>query len=185
MPPPTLETDRLLLRPFFEEDAEAFFRLNSDPDVLRYTGDPGVKTIEEARIGLLTRPIADYATYGFGRLACILKQNGQLIGFAGLKRLEDLNEVDVGYRLLPPYWGVGLATEAARAVVDQGFRHLGLDKIIGLVDPEHVRSIRVLAKLGMTFDRLLEYRSDLVARYAVEKDSFLRTSTSQMGQRVE
>src|SRR2546423_1868809 len=115
-----IETDRLLLREFVVDDAEAFLLLNSNPEVLRYTGDSGIRDIAEARAALLARPIADYQKYGYGRLACIAKETGDLIGFAGLKYLDDLGYTDLGYRFLPAWWGRGLATEACRAVVDFG-----------------------------------------------------------------
>ena len=66
---------------------------------------------------LCKHPIADYRKHGFGRWGVVLKATGRLIGFAGLKYLDELREVDVGYRLLPEYWGMGLATEAAQASV--------------------------------------------------------------------
>src|SRR4051794_9711124 len=116
-----LETQRLLLREFDEDDAEAFYLLGSDPAVTRYTGDGGLRDTEHAREILRTHPLADYRKYGFGRWACVLKESGAVIGFAGLKYLEDLKEVDVGYRLLPASWGRGLATEASRAALDHGF----------------------------------------------------------------
>jgi RimJ/RimL family protein N-acetyltransferase len=114
-----LETDRLLLREFDEGDAEAFYVLGSDPAITRYTGDPGggLSSIEHAVQVLLAHPMADYVRHGFGRWACVHKATGTVIGFAGLKHLDELGEVDIGYRLLPAYWGAGLATEAGRAAV--------------------------------------------------------------------
>ena len=99
-----LETDRLFLREYVEDDAEAFFRLNSDPEVLRFVPDKRLLNVEQARQILVDHPIADYRKYGFGRGACILKSTGEQIGFAGLKYLQELDEVDVAYRLLPAYW---------------------------------------------------------------------------------
>ena len=123
-----------------EEDAEAFFKLNSDPEVLRFVPDKGLLNVEQARQILVDHPIADYRKHGFGRGACILKSTGEQIGFAGLKYLEELGEVDVAYRLLPTHWGQGLATEAALASVRYGFADLGLKQIIGLVMPENIAS---------------------------------------------
>ncbi len=74
----------------------------------------------------------------------LLRGTGENIGFAGLKYLEDLDEVDVAYRLLPKYWGKGLATEVALASVRHGFTNLGLKQIIGLAMPENIASVRVL-----------------------------------------
>jgi [ribosomal protein S5]-alanine N-acetyltransferase len=144
-----LETGRLLLREFVEEDAEWFFRLNSDPQVLRFVPDKQLLSVEQARQILLDHPIADYRKHGFGRGACILKSTGEPIGFAGLKYLVELGEIDVACRLIPPMWGKGLATEAARASVRYGFANLGLKQIIGLAMPENVASVRVLEKIGL------------------------------------
>ena len=120
-----LETERLILREFTLDDVEAFFELCTNPDVTRYTGDGGVASLEQARGFLLDYPIADYRKYGFGRWACVLKSSGVVIGFAGLKYLEDVKEVDIGYRFLPAYWGIGLATEACRPTLEYGFARQG------------------------------------------------------------
>jgi len=160
-----LQTERLILREFDEGDAAAFYVLGSDPAIIRFTGDPGLTSIEHAREVLRSHPLADYQKYGFGRWACLHKETGAIIGFAGLKYLEDLKEVDIGYRLVPAHWGAGLATEAGRAVLDYGFRELHLEEIIGLADPANVASVRVLEKLGFSFDRMMEYGGSNVARY--------------------
>jgi [ribosomal protein S5]-alanine N-acetyltransferase len=166
--PTRLETARLLLREFCEADAEAFHELHRDPAVTRYTGDGPVTSVDHARDILLAHPIADYRKYGFGRWACVLKASGQLIGFAGLKYLDDLKEVDVGYRLAPAHWGAGLATEATRALIRYGFEKLGLKQILGLVDPENLASVRVLQKAGLTADGMIEFRGSIVARYVIK-----------------
>jgi RimJ/RimL family protein N-acetyltransferase len=164
-----LQTDRLILREFTLDDAEAFFLMNSDPEVLRYTGDAGVSDMDEARKVLVERPLADYKKYGYGRWACVDKATGEVIGFAGLKFLDDFQDIDLGYRFRPAWWGRGLATEACRPIVDYGFQTLGLPHILGLVKPEHARSIRVLTKLGFRDEGLVDYRGNTVARYVVYK----------------
>jgi RimJ/RimL family protein N-acetyltransferase len=112
-----LETERLVLREFDEGDVEAYYLLGSEPAVVRYIGSQ-LTDRAEALESLRARPLADYQKYGYGRWACVPKGGAEVIGFAGLKYLDDLGEVDLGYRLLPAYWGAGLATEAARAVMD-------------------------------------------------------------------
>jgi len=146
-----LETDRLLLREFVEDDAESFFKLNNYPEVVRFVPDKPLLNVEQARQTLIDHPIADYRRYGFGRGACILKSTGEQIGFAGLKYLDELGEVDVAYRLLPAHWGQGPATEVALASVRCGFAALGLKRIIGLVMPENIASARVLEKTGLCY----------------------------------
>jgi RimJ/RimL family protein N-acetyltransferase len=163
-----LETPRLLLREFDADDAEAFYPLGTDPQVTRFDTER-LHSVEHAREILLAHPIADYSKHGYGRWACVLKETCQLIGFVGLKYLDSLKAVDVGYRLLPAYWNRGLATEAARASLDWGFATLGLGRIIGLVNPENVASVRVLQKLGMACTGTAEFRGETLARYCVDR----------------
>jgi ribosomal-protein-alanine N-acetyltransferase len=144
------ETPRLLHRALQEEDAGAFFALNSHPDVLQHTGEPPLRSPDEARAMIAAYP--DFNTVGFGRWGCVLRSTGEVIGFCGLKHLPELDAVDVGYRFLPEYWGRGLATEACSACIVFGFETLGLDEIIGLVLPANTASIRVLEKVGMRLD---------------------------------
>ncbi|MEP6955456.1 MAG: GNAT family N-acetyltransferase [Chthoniobacterales bacterium] len=145
-----LETERLLLREYVEDDAEAFLELNSNPEVLRFVSDKPLLNVEQARQILLDYPIDDYRAHGFGRCACILKSTSEQIGFAGLKYLPELGEVDVAFRLKPAHWGFGFATEAALASVRFGFSNLGLQQIIGLALPENRASVRVLEKAGLS-----------------------------------
>jgi RimJ/RimL family protein N-acetyltransferase len=163
-----LETERLWLREYVPEDAVAVFELGSDPVVHRYTGDACLTSIEQARTMLCERPIADYRQHGFGRWAVVLKGSARVVGMAGLKFLPERQEVDLGYRLLPEYWGRGLATEASRASVWYGLDTLRLPRILGLVHPANVRSIRVLMKCGMTFERMIETGSQPTAQYVID-----------------
>jgi ribosomal-protein-alanine N-acetyltransferase len=168
--PAILETQRLLLREFTLDDAPAFLRMCTDPEITRYTGDPGtMTTLDDARAGLLARPIADYARHGFGRLACVLKASNEVIGFAGLEYLDDLGEVDIGYRFFPEYWGQGLATEAAFPLLDDGFTRLKLPRILGLVHPENAASVRILQKLGMAYVETFEYFGCRTAKYVIDR----------------
>ncbi|MEY2519421.1 MAG: hypothetical protein QOF24_1180 [Verrucomicrobiota bacterium] len=163
-----LETDRLLVREYVEEDAEAFFTLNTDPEVLRFVPDKALLNVDQARQLLIDHPIADYRKHGFGRGASILKATGEQIGFAGLKYLEELGEVDVAYRLLPAYWGQGLATETALASVRYGFADLGLKRIIGLVMSENIASVRVLEKTGLRYVATVSLRSQQFSKYILD-----------------
>ena len=144
-----LETDHILLREFVESDVDAFFALGTDPRITRFTHDPGggFTSVDQAREILRAHPFEDYRRHGFD----------EVIGFVGLKRLPDMDEVDLGYRLLPDYWGQGLATEAARAALDYGLSQLGLERIVAFVDPENLGSKRVLEKLGMRCEGQVDY----------------------------
>jgi [ribosomal protein S5]-alanine N-acetyltransferase len=162
-----LETDRLLIREYVEDDAEVFFKLNTDPQVIRFVPDKPLLSVEQARQILVDHPIADYRKHGFGRGACILKSTGEQIGFAGLKYLEELGEVDVAYRLLPAHWGQGYATEAALASVQFGFADLRLKRMIGLVMPENLASARVLEKTGLCYIERVTFWGHQFSKYVI------------------
>lgn len=140
------ETHRLTHRAFEPDDADVFYRLNSHPDVMRYTCEDMLPSEAAARRAILDYP--DFREHGFGRWACVLKSTGQVIGFCGLKYLPEFDSVDVGYRFFPEYWGQGIATEACHASVAFGFSELNLPIILGFVKAENRASRRVLEKVG-------------------------------------
>lgn len=148
---PILHTQRLELRPFTLDDAEAYQPLVSDPQILRFTGEQPQTSLEQVREIIRTRPLADYQRYGYGRMACVEVATGRLIGFSGLKYLDDLLEVDIGYRFQPDCWGKGYATESSQCLMDYGFKQLGLTRIIGLVLPDNRASAAVLRKIGLEY----------------------------------
>ncbi len=160
-------TERLEHRALTVDDAGAFFALNSHPDVMRFTGEPRLQSLEEAREAIVGYP--DFDTVGYGRWGCVLKENRSIIGFCGLKYLPELDAVDVGFRFLPQYWGRGLATEACAASITFGFDILKLQRIIGLVLAENVASIRVLEKVGMRRDGNITYEGQTVLRYEISR----------------
>jgi len=166
----TIETERLILREYTEDDAPAFFALNSDPEVMRYVPDELMVSIEQAREVLRSHPITDYNERGFGRFACVLKATGEHIGFSGLKYLKEIEAVDLGFRFVPSQWGKGLATEAAVASIRYGFDELKLARIVGFAELENRGSIRVLEKTGMRFVQMVRLFSLSMAKYVIERD---------------
>jgi ribosomal-protein-alanine N-acetyltransferase len=164
-----LETERLILREYVENDASAFFQLNSDLEVMRYVPDKPMKSVDQAREILITHPIADYSQHGYGRWACLLRTTGQHIGFCGLKYLPELKEIDLGFRFLPSHWGKGFATEASQAAIHHGFTNFALDQIVGLAHPDNHGSIRVLEKVGMQFTGIVRPYGWPMRRYVLHK----------------
>lgn len=148
-----IETERLLLRPFTLNDAEKAFEMNADPEVLKYIPMEPCKSVEETRALIKRTTLADYKKYGFGRHAVILKSENNLIGFTGLKQEEEINGVDLGYRLSRKYWGKGLGYEAAAPFVKVAFEEMNIPLLYGSAMKENLASIRILKKLGMTFRR--------------------------------
>lgn len=172
------ETERLLLREFDISDAEKMYQLNSDPDVIRYTGDGPFESVEATAEFL--KNYSDYKRNGFGRWVCIEKSSNEFIGWCGLKKHKD-DEVDIGYRFLKKDWGKGFATESAKASLAYGFNNLNLPEIIGRSDAANIASIKVLEKLNMQFwkkdtidgikDALI-YKID--AKHFFKKNKYLR-----------
>lgn len=143
-----LETERLLLREFILEDAQSMFDLNSDPEVIKYTGDPPFESVEQAKAFL--QNYRDYKKNGFGRWAMISQADNEFIGWCGLK-LNEEKFIDLGFRVFRKHWNKGYASEAAKACLTYGFQTLGFDEIIGRVLSENKASIKVLEKLGMQY----------------------------------
>ena len=143
-----LESEHLRFREMRPEDAQAMFDLNSDPEVIQYTGDEPFDSVEAARIFLESYQEV-YKRIGYARWIIELKSTGEILGWCGLKFWPDKNVVDVGYRLYKKYWGNGYASEAAKASIDYGFEKLGLERIIAHARKENAASLRVLEKCGM------------------------------------
>ncbi|GJM23288.1 MAG: N-acetyltransferase [Planctomycetota bacterium] len=164
------ETERLLHRASIPEDAEAFFKLNTDIEVMRYTAEPMLESVEASLARIENYP--DFETVGYGRWSCVLKSTGEVIGFCGLKYLPDLDVVDVGYRLLREHWGRGYATEASRASIAYGFDEIGLERIAGFVLPENAASIHVLEKCGLQADGEFEEDGLRVLRFVIDRAGY-------------
>jgi RimJ/RimL family protein N-acetyltransferase len=152
---PSVETERLLLRPWRPaEDLDALAALNADPVVMRWV-TPNRPLRREETADFLDRAIRHWDEHGFGLWALVprLDPGVGCIGFAGLAIPSFLPAVlpavEVGWRLNSAWWGRGLATEAARASVEFGFDRLGLRSIVSIVDARNERSLRVTEKLGM------------------------------------
>jgi len=160
-----IETDRLIIRPFEERDISSSYKMNLDPEVSKYTGDGGVVSKTEIERRIKEHVFGDYKIYGFGRFAVELKSTGEFIGFTGLKYLDDMDEVDIGFRFMSQYWGKGYATESALPCIEYGFKTLGLKSIIGLVLPENKGSINVLKKLGFKFEKEVMEDGELAHKY--------------------
>jgi len=146
--PILFSSSRLDFRQFSVNDAEEFYLLNSDPIVMKYTGDLPFASIDASKKFL--EEYDPYSSTDFGRWTVLLKNTNTVLGWCGLKRLND-TEVDLGYRYHQKYWNEGFATEAAIKCIEQGFSRYHLDEIIGRTAIENKASIRVLQKAGMTF----------------------------------
>lgn len=155
-----LETDRLVLRRLTVDDAELILDLLNQPSFLRFIGDKGVRTLDDARNYISTGPMDSYERFGFGLYLAALKEDGVPIGTCGLLKRESLEDVDVGFAFLPQFWSKGYAFEAASAVVAYGRSVLGLERIVAITAPDNEGSIRVLEKIGLKFERMIRFPQD-------------------------
>ncbi|HEX8702759.1 MAG TPA: GNAT family N-acetyltransferase [Myxococcaceae bacterium] len=145
-----LRTSRLLLRPFRPEDEEALFHLWNEPQVARYLWDsqPISREVVREQIALSEQ---DFRQRGLGEFCLFLTERPEtLIGFCGLRGIDGGQDIEVLYGLLPGFWGRGLATEAAQAVLRFGFEQAGLEEIFAGADFGNAASIRCMERLGMT-----------------------------------
>ena len=144
-----LETERLLLRELTVTDAPFIVELLNTPSFLRFIGDRGVRSTEDAVRYIQDGPLNSYKENGFGLWLVVLKEKGILVGMCGLIRRAALEHVDIGFALLPGYEGKGIGYEAASATLCYGLQNLDLQKIVAIVDPSNVASVGLLRKLGM------------------------------------
>lgn len=154
-----LETERLALRQFTAEDAPFILTLVNEPSFIRNIGDRGVRSLEDAQRYIETGPVSSYARNGFGLYLVQLKESGESIGMCGLIKRPALDDVDIGYAFLPAFWSKGYAVESALAVKEQA-RSLNLKRLVAIVDPANNGSIRVLEKIGMQFEKMMQLSAD-------------------------
>jgi RimJ/RimL family protein N-acetyltransferase len=169
---PSIETERLILRPATPADLDAWTaRIFADPEVTRFV--PARITEPRARAERMLTFITDTWTQrGYGEWLVTDKTDGQLLGHCGLGYLADTSEIEIDYALATAYWGKGIATEAVCASLRFGFEAVQLDRIIGLVVPEHTASRRVLEHAGFVYQQDAPYFGLTMAYYTLLRHQF-------------
>lgn len=155
-----LETERLVLRHLTEDAAAFILRLLNEPSWIRFIGDRGVRTLEGGRGYIAQGPAASYARHGFGLFLVELKDGGVAAGICGLIKRDALEDVDIGFAFLPEFRGRGYAHEAAAATLEYARRVIGLRRVAAIVAPDNESSIRLLEKLGLSFERAMRLPGD-------------------------
>jgi len=155
-----LETKRLLLRRQRIEDLDDLWALYCDPEITKYIPD-APRSRAEAKEELEWHMNGHPRFPELGLWATIHKETGKFVGRCGLLpwTIDGQNEVEVAYTIAREYWGQGLASEAAQAILNYGFEHLNLLRLISLIDAENIASLKVAEKIGMTFEK--EARDEL------------------------
>ncbi|NJN58413.1 MAG: GNAT family N-acetyltransferase [Leptolyngbyaceae cyanobacterium SL_5_9] len=167
-----LKTPRLIFRHFFPADLNQLYQeIYSHPLVAQALSPTGSLTFEQTA-QILHRRLGHWQKHGFGVWALIHKQNQQLMGHCGLHYLGDTSEVELTYAINPFYWQQGLATEAARAVLHWGFDALKLKRIVAVAGPDNVASRRVMQKLGMKYEKNIEYGTTKAVYYTISAETF-------------
>lgn len=165
-----IETERLLLRRFTIADLDELSVIFSDPKVVRYLGSGKPAKRAETEHALHTI-LQHWKRHGFGRWAVVFKQTRELIGYGGLRNFHDTPELV--YLLARRYWGIGLATEIARASLKFGFRERRFERIVAMARLANTASHRVMQKVGMSFEKTTYiYDMDIVC-YAINRAAYL------------
>jgi len=149
------ETDRLVLRRLIVEDAPFILRLLNEPSFLQHIGDRGVRNLADAQQYILSGPIASYERHGFGLFLAELRETRVPIGICGLLKRDALDDVDVGFALVPESWSKGYAFESASATLAYARDTHHLTRVVAIASQGNFASINLLVKLGFYFDRMV------------------------------
>ena len=150
-----ITTDRLLINRITIDDAGFILELMNDKDWIKNIGDTGVRTIEDAQAYIQNRFLKTYIESNYGFYTMNLKNTLQIIGIVGLVDRKGIDHIDIGYGILPEFRGKGYAFEAAKAIYDYGYQELNLEKIVAIVNPDNLPSIKLLSKLGLEFEKMV------------------------------
>ncbi|POZ60817.1 GNAT family N-acetyltransferase [Chromobacterium alticapitis] len=149
-------TPRLQLRPLREDDSAFILELVNEPAFLANIGDKDVHDLAGARNYIEKGPQASYRQHGHGLLLVALRDGGEPVGICGLVKRDSLPHPDIGYAFLERHWGRGYASESGAACLAHAREALNIDFVVGITAPHNQGSIRVLEKLGLCYDRMLE-----------------------------
>jgi RimJ/RimL family protein N-acetyltransferase len=155
-----LTTRRLTLRPPRNNDAAFLLRLLNDPDWLRYIGDRGVRTEADALDYINERLLGSFHRHGFGLWVVEASGSDTPLGVCGLLKRETLEDVDIGYAFLPEGRGSGYALEAAQRTLEFAAHELQLPRVVAITKPENAASSRLLERLGLSFEQMIDVETD-------------------------
>ena len=168
-----LQTPRLILRSFLEEDVDVMAQLFANPDFMRFS--LGVFTERKQTIAFIEK-VMGWDRAGIpSQFAVVPRDQDAIIGYCGFFYHPEhgIEDIEICYRLNPEHWNRGLITEAARAVRDHGFRDRKLSRVISLIHPENIPSRRVAEKNGMTIENKITFRSFPTLVYAITRQEWL------------
>ncbi len=156
----TLQTKRLTLCPITINESAFIFELLNTPDWIKFIGDRNIRTLADARDYIADKLIKGYQEDGFGLLLVKLQNNEAPIGICGLIKREALADIDIGFAFLPQFYGKGYAYEAAAATMDDARMNRGIKRIVAITTEVNLRSIRLLEKIGLHFEKRFYMEGD-------------------------
>jgi ribosomal-protein-alanine N-acetyltransferase len=151
-----VETERLVIREVEEGDAAFMNTLLNSPGFLKYIGDRGVRSDEEARAFISERYRKSYSDNGYGLYTVLLKEACTPVGICGFVRRDTLPGPDLGFAFLPEFEGKGFGTESSKALLTYGREQLGFDRVLAITTLDNSPSIKLLQKLGFKFEKTID-----------------------------
>jgi ribosomal-protein-alanine N-acetyltransferase len=163
-----LETERLVLATWQLSDWIALRPIATDVEVMRYiTG--GIPWTDDKIQSFVARQVELFSERGFCRWKLLVKPTEEMIGFCGVGFWRDAPDPEIGWWLARPYWGRGLATEAARVALCDAFERVGLRRIISIAQPDNRASTRIMEKLGLKLECEFENDGVRLVRYSLDR----------------
>ncbi|ARV59456.1 GNAT family N-acetyltransferase [Nostocales cyanobacterium HT-58-2] len=169
---PQLETQRLILRGFREEDLDAYAKMHSDPEVTHYIGEGKTLSRSESWRNM-AMIVGHWQLRGYGLWAVEERCSGEMIGRIGCWQPEGWPEFEIGWMLQRAYWGRGFATEGAKAAMDYAFDELQQSYVISVIRPENAASIRVAQKIGEKLQGKTELFGSEAVIYGISREDWL------------
>lgn len=172
MNPFEIKTNRTILRWFQKEDLDEIAIVLGHPDVMRFSLS-GPYSIEQSK-EFIKKCLSQYENNGVGLYAVVYQESKKVIGYCGyfIQNIDEIDEIEIGYRLHPDFWNQGLASETSKAVQEKGFSDFGFKRMISLIDAKNIASVRVAEKNGMKYEKEIIFKNRIPVRiYSIDKDS--------------
>ena len=167
----SFQSERLIIKPTLEEDAELIYQLMNSPKFIKYVGNRQIYSVEDAEKYIQDKMLPQLHSHGYSNYSLINKKNGAKIGICGLFDRKGLDGIDIGFGILPKYEGLGYAFESSSKIIKAGFEELEIPEIKAITNKENISSQNLLVKLGFKLKEtiMLPNESDELLLYKIEK----------------
>ena len=167
----SFQSERLIIRPTLEQDAELIYQLMNSPKFIKYVGDRQLYSLKDAEKYIQDKMLPQLHSVGYSNYSLINKKNGAKIGICGLYDREGLDGIDIGFGILAPYEGLGYAFESSSRIIKAGFEELEISEIKAITNKENISSQCLLVKLGFNLKGtiMLANENDELLLYKIEK----------------